>query len=87
MKETSKPQDPDGSRGRLTRSEGEEEAFVGVFLQQRSDASAHALVTLVDQLLSEVAVDLLRRHLLARRQRHVVEVRHLDANRTDIGPS
>ncbi len=68
----------------LTCSEGEEEGFVRVLRQQRSDAPAHARVTLVDQLLSEVALDLLRRHLLARRQRRVLEVRHLDANRSDI---
>lgn len=65
---------------KLTCSEGEEEAFVGLFLEQRSDASPHPLVALVDQLLSEVAVDLLRRHLLAGQQRHVLEVRDLDTD-------
>lgn len=60
-----------------TCSEGEEEALVGMFLQQSLDPLAHPLIPLVDELLSKVAVNLLGGHLLAGWQRHVVEVRDL----------
>lgn len=60
-----------------TCSEGEEEALVGVFLQQRLDPLAHPLIPFVDEFLSEVAVYFLCGHLLAGWQRHVIEVRNL----------
>ena len=60
-----------------TRSKSEEEALVGVLLHQSPHPAAHPLIPLVDELLAEVAVDLLGRHLLTGRQCHVVEVGHL----------
>lgn len=64
-----------------TCSEGKEEALVGVFLQQGPDPLSHPLVPLVDELLTEVAVYFLGGHLLAGRQRHVVEVGDLEWKR------
>lgn len=66
-----------------TCSKGEEEALVRVLLQQRLDPPPHPLVPLVDELLSEVSVDLLRRHLLAGWQRHIIEVRNLRGKQSD----
>lgn len=70
-------------RGRLTCTKGKEEGLVGVPLQQRRHASGHPLVALVDELLAEVAVDLLGRQPVVGRQRAVDEVRKLEARERD----
>ena len=49
-----------------TCSEGKEADLVFVLLQKRHDPLPHALIPLVDELLAEVAVNLLGRHLLVR---------------------
>ena len=59
--------------GQPTCPEGEEEALVGVLVQQGLDPPPHPLVPLVDQLQSEVLVQFLGRQLLAGQQRPVVE--------------
>lgn len=63
---------------RPTGSEGEKEALVGVLLQKGLNSLPHPLVALVDQLLSEVAVDLLRRDLLIRWQSDIIKVGDLE---------
>lgn len=58
----------------LTGSEGEEEALVRVLLQKGPHSLPHPLVALVNQLLSEVAVNLLRGDLLFRWQSDIIKV-------------
>lgn len=60
-----------------TCSEGKEADLVFVLLKQRHDPLPHALVPLVDELLAEVAVNLLGCHLLVRRERRVDKVGQL----------
>lgn len=60
-----------------TCSKGEEEALVGVLLEQRLDPLPHPLIPFVDELLTKVAVYFLGGHLLAGWQCHVIEVRDL----------
>lgn len=62
-----------------TCAKGEEEGLVGVPLQQDGDAASHPLIAFVDELLAEVAVDLLGRQPVMGRQRAVDEVRQLEA--------
>lgn len=62
-----------------TCAKGEEEGLVGVPLQQGGDTASHPLIALVDELLAEVAVDLLGRQPVVGRQRAVDEVRQLEA--------
>lgn len=59
---------------RPTGSEGEKEALVGVLLQKSFYSLPHPLVALVDQLLSEVAVDLLCCDLLIWWQSDIIKV-------------
>lgn len=59
---------------RLTGSEGEEEALVGVGLEDLDDALAHALVAAVDELLPEVLVDVRGGGGVDGRQGRVAEV-------------
>lgn len=56
-----------------------------MFLHEGLDPLSHPLVALVDQLLPEVAVDLLRRDLLVRGQSDVVEVGDLQGKREEMG--
>lgn len=49
-----------------TCSEGKEADLVLVLLQKSHDPLSHALIPLIDELLAEVAVDLLGCHLLVR---------------------
>lgn len=56
-----------------------------MLLQQGFDPLAHPLISFVDEFLAEVAVDLLGCHLLAGRQRYIVEVRDLELQRTWFG--
>lgn len=58
----------------VTCSKGKEEALVCVFPQKCHHSLPHPLIPLVDELLSEVAVYLLSRHLLVGRERRVDEV-------------
>ena len=58
-----------------------------MLLQEAADSLSHPLVTLVDELLPEVAVDLLGRDLLAEGQGDVVEVGHLERIETKRVPS
>lgn len=62
-----------------TCTKGEEEGLVGVPLQEGGDTASHPLVALVDELLAEVAVDLLGRQPVVGRQRAVDEVGQLEA--------
>lgn len=52
-----------------------------MLLQQSFDPLAHPLIALVNELLSEVAVNLLSRDLFTRRQSDVVEVGHLNGKK------
>lgn len=52
-----------------------------MLLQQSFDPLAHPLITLVNELLTEIAVNLLSRYLFTRRQSDVVEVGHLNENK------
>lgn len=67
-----------------TCTKGEEEGLVGVPLQQRRHAASHPLVALVDELLAEVAVDLLGCQPVVGRQRAVDEVRQLEARESQV---
>lgn len=60
-----------------TCSEGEEAGLVFVLPQKRHDPLPHPLIPLVDELVAEVAVDLLGRHLLVRREGGVDEAGQL----------
>lgn len=58
----------------FTCTESKKVRLVGVSLQQGGDASSHPLVAFVDELLSEVAVDLQGRRPVVSRQRAVYEM-------------
>lgn len=60
-----------------TCSEGKETDLVFILLKKRHDPLPHALVPLVDELLAEVAVDLLGCHLLVWRECGVDKVGQL----------
>lgn len=60
-----------------TCSEGKEADLVLILLKKCHDPLPHPLVPLVDELLAEVAVDLLGCHLLMRRERGVDKVGQL----------
>lgn len=60
-----------------TCSEGKEADLVFVLPQERHDPLPHPLVPLVDELLAEVAVDFLGRHLLVRGEGGVDKVGQL----------
>lgn len=55
-----------------------------MLLKQSLDPLAHSLITFVDELLAEVAVNLLRRDLFTGRQSDVVEVGHLNGKRKTV---
>lgn len=61
----------------LTCTESKKVSLVGISLQQGRNSSCHSLVAFVDQLLAEVAVNLLSRHAVMSWQRAVDEVRQL----------
>lgn len=65
----------------LTCTESKEERLVRVPLQQGGHAASHSLVAFVDELLAEVAVNLLGRHAVMGWQRAVDEVRQLRGKR------
>jgi len=60
-----------------TCSEGKEADLVFILLQERHDPLPHALIPLVDELLAEVAVNLLGCDLLVRREGGVDKVGQL----------
>lgn len=61
----------------LTCAKSKKERLVGISLQQGGHAASHSFVALVDELLPEVAVDLLGRQTVVGRQGAVDEVRQL----------
>lgn len=61
----------------LTCTKSKKVRLVRISLQQGRDTASHSLVAFVDELLAEVAVNLLGRHAVVSRQRAVDEVRQL----------
>lgn len=61
----------------LTCTKSKEEAAARLRLQELVDAQRHPAVPLVDELLPEVVVDVLRDAQVRRRERRVHQVRHL----------
>ncbi len=66
-----------GALDSLTCSKSKEVSLVGISLQQNGHTASHSLIAFVDQLLAEVAVDLLGRHAVMSWQGPVDEVRQL----------
>lgn len=67
----------------LTCTKSKEVRLVRVPLQQGGHAASHSLVAFVDELLAEVAVNLLGRHAVMGWQRAVDEVRQLGGKEKD----
>lgn len=61
----------------LTCTESKKVCVVGISLQQGRDTTSHSFVAFVDELLAEVAVNLLGRHTVMSWQGTVDELRQL----------